>query len=218
MYGGTPQGELFKFLAPDFKDKKLLLQRTTWPLSGTFNPIDGLMYLADPFIGLLSLKLEGDTVVEEKIVLHMNFANQVSVGPDGMVYVTDSFSRNNPTFTKMANFYHEMFSGAATGQLIQYDPRTQTSKVLIDSSSGSLRIGNGVAVSKDNKYIYVQGKFVMRQAVIVLGIQRMLTIRLSLCVHWSQECWMAPLGVIPSRLDKWMICIGLLLVVIQIIL
>jgi hypothetical protein len=111
MYGGTAQGELYKFLAPDFQEKKLLLKSSTWPLSGIFNPVDGLMYLADPFIGLVSLKLEGDKVVEEKILVHMNFANQVTVGPDGMVYVTGSSSRDNRSFTLLANLGHEMFSG-----------------------------------------------------------------------------------------------------------
>jgi hypothetical protein len=50
-----------------------------------------------------------------------------------------------------------LLSSASTGQLIQYDPKTKTSKTLINSSSGKLRVANGVAVSKDNKYVYVQG-------------------------------------------------------------
>jgi hypothetical protein len=171
MYGGAITGELYKFMAPDYTEKKLLLKRSTWALSMAFNKVDQTFYMADPYIGLLSFQLdENDNVINETILIHINFPNQVSVGPDGMVYVTDSFSRNNRVYTKMDNFYHEMFSGAATGQLYKYDPFQKTSTLLIPADSHSLRIANGVAVSSDNKYVYVGG--LLNEAVARYSLER----------------------------------------------
>ena len=117
-------------------------------MSGRF--IGDRFYFADPFIGLVSAKIQNETWSDERIHLHLEFANQANIGPDGVVYVSNSFGSLNRRFTHMENFYHHLFAGSSTGSVHRFDPKTGETKVLINNG---LRIANGIAASE--KYLFV---------------------------------------------------------------
>ncbi len=81
------------------------------------------------------------------------FANNLAIGPDGIVYFTESsrkFSVREFRDTMEATLYDIMEHGGH-GRLLAYDPATNAAEVLLDG----LAYANGVAISDDGGFLLV---------------------------------------------------------------
>lgn len=81
------------------------------------------------------------------------FANNLAIGPDGVVYFTEAsrkFSVREYGDTMEATLYDIMEHGGH-GRLLAYDPATSALEVLLDG----LAYANGVAISGDGSFLLV---------------------------------------------------------------
>jgi sugar lactone lactonase YvrE len=86
----------------------------------------------------------------------VNFIDDLDVDKDGIIYFSDASSRSN-----IHSLILEVLGGP-TGRLVQYDPKTKNSEVLIDG----LHFANGVQLSKKEDFVLISetmGERVWRQ-------------------------------------------------------
>ena len=140
------------------------------PLGGRFAS-DGTLYIADAILGLTRIP---KNVLDEKkhkleiVTTHavdaeggrhkMNFMDDVTIGPkSGKVYFTDA-SNVSPDYLLHKNYYDcwhaaklDLLRGGSkgTGRLLEYDPTSDTTKILADG----LFFANGIAVDKEEQYL-----------------------------------------------------------------
>ncbi|XP_051132019.1 protein STRICTOSIDINE SYNTHASE-LIKE 4-like [Andrographis paniculata] len=136
--------------------KRLLRNGTTWEswrhvdsdgLLGIAPTEDGDLFVCDADKGLHKIGDGGVTVA----ATHVNgdpirFADDVAVSSEGKVY----FSIASRKF----DFHHwplDILEPTSTGQLIQFEPSTDTASVLVDN----LGFANGVVLSENQDYIVV---------------------------------------------------------------
>lgn len=124
------------------------------PLGLAFAP-DGRLVVANHGLGLQAVDPAGRVEVltdtaEGSPVL---FANDLDIGPDGVVYFSDSSHRYNTTTLGDVPSYllPDLLDGRASGRLLTYDPRSGESAVLLDG----LHFPNGVAVTADGARVWV---------------------------------------------------------------
>jgi hypothetical protein len=154
------------------------------PLSGRFTSDGKTLYITDAFLGLTRIpnihdakskvelvassfvvkdgKNDNDEEVEQQIL----YANDLCIGPQtGKVYFTDSSNvaaeRNvaTNTFDTMYAAKVDFMRAQKTGRLLEYDPATDTVKLLVDQ----MHFVNGVAVGdKDETYLIFAETFAPR--------------------------------------------------------
>ena len=124
------------------------------PLGLAFAP-DGRLVVANHGLGLQAVDPAGrvevltDTVAGSPVL----FANDLDIGPDGVVYFSDSSRRYNTTTLGDVPSYllPDMLDGRASGRLLTYDLRSGETTVLLDG----LYFPNGVAVTADGARVWV---------------------------------------------------------------
>jgi sugar lactone lactonase YvrE len=146
LHTGTADGRILR-LRPD-GSFETLARTGGRPLGMAFDA-DGGLLVADHRRGLLRLAPAESGVVPEVLVTEadgvpLGFANDVAVGPDGVVYFTDASSRQ--TVYRTAFLEHR-----PTGRLLAWDPRVRRVQVL----QAGLHFANGVAVGPDGDYLVV---------------------------------------------------------------
>lgn len=115
----------------------------------------GNLIVADAIRGLLRIAPEGkvSVLVDEVDGKSVNYADDVDIASDGMIYFTDAttaFSSREYEGTLSASLL-EILEHKGNGRLIQYNPATHRAAVLMDG----LVFANGVALSSDNRYVLV---------------------------------------------------------------
>ena len=115
----------------------------------------GNLIVADAIRGLLRITPEGElsVLVDEVDGKSVNYADDVDIASDGMIYFTDAttaFSSSEYGGTLSASLL-EILEHRGNGRLIQYNPATHKAAVLMDG----LVFANGVALSSDNRYVLV---------------------------------------------------------------
>jgi sugar lactone lactonase YvrE len=109
---------------------------------------EGRLYVADAVKGLLRISPAGEvtSLVSGEGGQRFGFTDDVSVGPDGMVYFTDATARSGE-----GSYRDDILEHAGTGRLLSYDPATgKVSRLL-----GGLQFANGVAVAGDGSFVLV---------------------------------------------------------------
>ncbi|MQM02942.1 hypothetical protein Taro_035705 [Colocasia esculenta] len=120
------------------------------PLGLQFNHKTGELYVADAYLGLLSVAAGGNhtkVVATEAQGVPFRFTNAVDIDQEtGTVYFTDSSTR-----FQRREFILATITGDKTGRLMRYDPATGELQVLL----GGLSFPNGVALSRDGTFLLV---------------------------------------------------------------
>jgi Strictosidine synthase len=144
------------------------------PLSGKFTNDGKTLYIADAILGLLRID-NPITDPQSKVELvassfrkykqkaqKLLFVDDVCIGPkSGKVYFTDATTiapdrikheggAKRSTWDLMYGTLTDLFRGAKSGRLLEYDPKTDTVKLLADS----LHFPNGIAVDKDETFLF----------------------------------------------------------------
>ncbi len=122
----------------------------------------GHLIAADAVKGLLSIAPDGKvTVLADKVggTGPIRYADAVVVAQNGKVYLSDASTRFAPkdwggTFEASVL---DILEQASTGRVIEYDPTTRATRVV----ARGLSFANGVALSQDEKHLFVNetGKY-----------------------------------------------------------
>eukprot|EP00250_Pteridium_aquilinum_P008444 c17947_g1_i1 orf=87-1343(-) len=120
------------------------------PLGLRFNKRTGDLYIADAYLGLLSVGPNGGQAEslarEVDDGSQLSFTNDLDITSDGSVYFTDSSSKY-----QRRNFFLLVLSGDDSGRLLKYDPRTKKTRVVLRG----LQFPNGVALNKDESFLVI---------------------------------------------------------------
>ncbi|KAK6176542.1 hypothetical protein SNE40_014807 [Patella caerulea] len=113
---------------------------------------DGNLVLVDAYKGLIQVNLK---TKQQKTLLSPNsdklkepvrFLNGLEIRKDGMIYFTDSSTKWD-----RRNYRYEVIETNNLGRLIEYNPKTDEVKVLLDG----LYLANGLAFSPDESYLVI---------------------------------------------------------------
>ena len=158
-----PDGRLYtavhsgRILAVDPKSGawELIADTGGRPLGIEFDAM-GTLWVADAFIGLLSIDAGGvitkhaDTTRDGSPIL---YADDVDIAPDGRVYFSDASTRfgARQIGDTLAASLLDLMEHSANGRVLVFDPVTQQTDVFADG----LTFANGVAVSADGNSLLV---------------------------------------------------------------
>ncbi len=116
--------------------------------------VDGVLYVADAYLGLIGIKPSGELEVLASRTVDgsaIDYADDLDVTADGIVYFSDASTKfgakaNGGTYA--ASLLDVMEHGP-NGRLLAYDPVKKETNVLLDGYS----FANGVALAKDDSYL-----------------------------------------------------------------
>lgn len=108
----------------------------------------GRLIVADAFRGLLAVRPDGTVSILATGAdnLLFGFADDLDIGPDGTVYMSDASTK----FGYGADVLDLMEHGGR-GRLVAYDPETGATEVVLDG----LQFANGVTVAPDGSHVLV---------------------------------------------------------------
>ena len=143
LYTGLLDGRILR-IAPDGATVETVA-RAREPLGMEFDA-HGSLIVADASLGLISVDRAGHiTPLSRQVVgTPINFADDLAITSDGMIYFTDASTR----FTNTQSF-SEAFEHRPNGRLLAYDSRTGDTRLLLDG----LYFPNGVAVGPNEAYL-----------------------------------------------------------------
>ena len=114
---------------------------------------DGSLVIANAFLGLQRVDMDGKVTTLYGSEDAPVFANNLAIAPDGVIYFTEAsrkFGALAFNDTMEATLYDVMEHGGH-GRVIAFDPATRQSRVLLDS----LAYANGIAVSEAGDFLLV---------------------------------------------------------------
>ncbi|MFC1970545.1 SMP-30/gluconolactonase/LRE family protein [Chloroflexota bacterium] len=146
IYSGMQNGRILRFKS-DGTSPEVFADTGGRPLGLHFDR-DGNLVVADAYKGLLSISPDGaiKTLSTEESGFPFRLTDDVDIAADGTIYFSDA-SFKFPIDKDML----DMLEHRPNGRLLAYDPRTKTTRLLLDE----LYFANGVAVSPDQSFILV---------------------------------------------------------------
>ncbi len=146
LYGAYADGKIRRF---DAQGKLLDSFADTGgrPLGLDF-AANGMLLVADAKKGLLAIRPDGGLRVlsTEADGVPYKFADDVDVGPDGMVYFSDASDKFG-----YGEHMADILEHGGRGRLLKYDPLADQTTVLL----AGLNFANGVAVSRNGDFVLV---------------------------------------------------------------
>jgi len=117
------------------------------PLGLDFAP-DGALIVADAVKGLLAVDPAGQVrpLTASAEGGPLGFTDDVAVASDGMIYFSDASTKFG-----FGDHMLDLLEGRPHGRLLQYDPRSQATTVLLRD----LYFANGVALARDESFVVV---------------------------------------------------------------
>jgi len=124
------------------------------PLGLDFAP-DGALIVADAVKGLLSVDPTGQVSVlcDSADGVRFGFTDDVAVASDGVIYFSDASAKFG-----FGDHMFDLLEGRAHGRLLQYDPQSKATTVLL----GDLYFANGVALARDESFVVVSETYRFR--------------------------------------------------------
>ncbi|GAB5415191.1 MAG: SMP-30/gluconolactonase/LRE family protein [Congregibacter sp.] len=117
---------------------------------------DGTLWVADAYIGLLSIDRDG--VISERATATTSgspilYADDVDIAADGRVYFSDASTRFGAKAIggTLAASLVDLMEHSSNGRVLVYDPATDETDVFAED----LTFANGVAVSADSRSLFV---------------------------------------------------------------
>ena len=148
LYVGYEDGRIVRFRG-DGSDADLIANTGGRPLGLDFAP-DGTLVVADGYQGLLRINAQSGAVTaltKEANGVPFKVTDDVDVASDGVIYFTDASSKFGPAMKAR----DDIIEHGGHGRLLKYDPRNDTTTVLLDG----LQFANGVALAPDESYLLV---------------------------------------------------------------
>eukprot|EP01135_Chromosphaera_perkinsii_P001603 Nk52_evm73s207 gene=Nk52_evmTU73s207 len=119
----------------------------------------GNLFVCDAHIGLLKIS----NTTKEVVILatktedgqNIHYANDLAVASNGKVYFSDAsefrprLKHDRVTYDTFEGAVLEGLSGRESGRLLEYDPVTRKTRVLVKD----VNFGNGVAISRDESFV-----------------------------------------------------------------
>ena len=152
IYCGLEGGTIARLEQGDSANRIETFASTGGRPLGLDTDASGLLWVADSERGLLSVDRLGTVAVraQEAAGIPFGFADDVAVASNGKVYFSDASTRYGP-----GEMVYEALEARPYGRLLEYDPITDQTRVLLDS----LYFANGVAVAPDDSYVLVAETF-----------------------------------------------------------
>ncbi|MDF2116988.1 SMP-30/gluconolactonase/LRE family protein [Roseiarcaceae bacterium H3SJ34-1] len=154
FYAAMTSGALLRFEA-DGGNQQPVANTDGRVLGIAFDP-GGRMIVADAMRGLLAVGAEGQiTVLADHVTPDdpIRYANALTVGPDGTVYLSDSSTRFSPR--EWGDTYRasvlDIMEQSGTGRVLAYDPGTGKVRIV----AHGLSFANGIALSTDGRWLFV---------------------------------------------------------------
>ncbi|MBX3240369.1 MAG: SMP-30/gluconolactonase/LRE family protein [Chitinophagaceae bacterium] len=152
LYTGVRGGKVLR-MNQDMSDIEVFADTHGRVLGFAFDTA-GNMIAADAMQGLISINPNGritllsDEVNGSKYL----YPDAVAIAPNGKIYLTDASTRfpAKKWGSDLANML-DMMEQSATGRIIEFDPATQSTRIL----AHGLSFPNGMLVSNDQKYLFV---------------------------------------------------------------
>ncbi|ELU04275.1 hypothetical protein CAPTEDRAFT_171602 [Capitella teleta] len=160
IYTGTADGKVLHI----YKGEIQVLATLGQPPCGSFadepncgRPLgmridkEGYLVVIDTYLGLFRINVAtGDVFQIFSTSMKIGnrdpvFMNDLDVASDGMMYITDS------SIFQRREFPLDVLEGRNHGRLIQYDPETNSSRVILEN----LAFANGVQLSKKEDFVLV---------------------------------------------------------------
>tara|TARA_R110002049_G_scaffold157184_3_gene322185 strand:- start:11322 stop:12416 length:1095 start_codon:yes stop_codon:yes gene_type:complete len=124
------------------------------PLGLDFGP-DGALWVANATRGLQRVTGDGRVteVLNEVAGQALVYADDVAVAANGKVYLTEASTKFGAAQYEgtLEGSLLDLLEHGAHGQVIEYDPQSDSARVLLDS----LNFANGIAVSEDQQYLLI---------------------------------------------------------------
>lgn len=146
IYGGMEDGRIVR-LQPDGSQPEVFADTGGRPQGLHFDAAGNLV-VADVSKGLLSIAPDGAMTVlsTEQGGVPFGFTNDLDIAADGTIFFSDATYKFN-----VGEHLVDMMEHRPNGRLLAYDPRTQTTRLVLDK----LYFANGVAVSPDQSFVLV---------------------------------------------------------------
>ena len=153
LYCGVRQGEIVRFLAPDYVKREVYAHVGGRPLGMAFDREGGLvvciagmgLYRVDKQRNVRKLTAETNrspfSIIDDS---RMRLADDLDIGPDGKIYFSEATIRYG-----FEEWVVDALEGRGNGRIIRYDPATGTTRTILRN----LLFANGMCVAHDNKSI-----------------------------------------------------------------
>ncbi len=166
LYAAVAGGKILRMM-PDGSAQEVFVNTGGRVLGFDFDAV-GNMLAADAELGLLQITpTKSITVLADKVGSSpILYADAVVVAKSGLVYLSDASTRFAPKVwggTFEASVL-DILEQSATGRIIEYNPATQTSRIVAKGFS----FANGVALSSDEASLFVNetGKYRVWQIAV----------------------------------------------------
>ncbi len=153
LYTGVRQGEIIRFLAPDFTRREVYAHVGGRPLGLAFDAEGGLvvciagmgLYRVDKQRNAQKLTAETNrspfSIIDDS---RMRLADDLDIGPDGKIYFSEATIRYG-----FEEWVVDALEGRGNGRLIRYDPVTKSTRTVVRNRL----FPNGMCVAHDNKSV-----------------------------------------------------------------
>jgi len=153
IYASARQGEIVRFLAPDYKRREVFAHVGGRPLGMAFDKNDRLLvciagmglYGVDKQRNIEKLTAETNrsplSVIDDS---RMRLADDLDIAPDGKVYFSEATIRYG-----FEEWVVDSLEGRGNGRIIRYDPATGATRTIVRN----LLFANGMCMAHDNKSV-----------------------------------------------------------------
>jgi len=153
LYTGTADGRILRF-NPDGGGIEVFVETGGRPLGLEFDG-DGNLLVANSYLGLQRISPRGEieTLADDYAGDPIDYANDVAVAANGLIYFSDSSTRFGAM--KSGGTYEasllDIMEHGGHGRVFRFDPARRELEVLVDG----LNYANGVAISADQRVLMI---------------------------------------------------------------
>jgi ribose transport system permease protein len=153
IYASARQGDIVRFLAPDYARHEVFAHVGGRPLGMAFDKDDRLLvciagmglYCVDKLRNIQKLTAETNrtplSVIDDS---RMRLADDLDIAPDGKVYFSEATIRYG-----FEEWVVDSLEGRGNGRIIRYDPATGATRTIVRN----LLFANGMCMAHDNKSV-----------------------------------------------------------------
>ncbi|NGN44026.1 ABC transporter permease [Mesorhizobium sp. CGMCC 1.15528] len=154
LYSGTRQGDIVRFLAPDYTRKEVFVHTGGHPLGMAFDR-DGNLVTCVAGMGVYrigpdrkAVKLSDQTnrswfsVIDDS---RMRLADDLDIAPDGRIFFSEATIRFD-----MSEWMVDALEARGNGRIICFDPRNGSTRTVISN----LRFPNGICMARDGQSFF----------------------------------------------------------------
>ena len=153
IYASARQGDIVRFLAPDYVRHEVFAHVGGRPLGMAFDKDDRLLvciagmglYCVDKLRKIQKLTAETNrtplSIIDDS---RMRLADDLDIAPDGKVYFSEATIRYG-----FEEWVVDSLEGRGNGRIIRYDPATGATRTILRN----LLFANGICMAHDNKSV-----------------------------------------------------------------